>query len=271
MVRKIACSSILTILVQMLIVCPIEAQNLNQKFQIVPFVKFDFYGWKEFADNNDELLKESGMLFGFGAKPRLSFFKQNDFYAESDFQIFFGKVDYDGFLQNVYGQTSPYKSLTADFELELSAYAAYIFSLSKKFQLTPKAGYGFEYWHRDLDNGGKNGYDEKYTTFLGNIGVEGTYLLNRDIQFFSLLWLKVPLSLSESSDLASRGQGGPSDISLSPGKNPRIVFEVGSSVYRFFGTMFFETWTLSKSNVDKGFHQPESTRKLFGFRLGYGI
>ena len=249
----------------------LHAQNFGTQFQITPYSEFKIYNWKEFQDNGSLFLEESGLLFQEGFTGRISFLKAKNLYVEPDLKFFFGKVDYDGSLQTQGGGLQPYKSKTAYFGLIFNANAGYIITLSKNFQIAPVAGLGIEYYNRDLDDGGQYGYDEKYTIFKFRIGGNGTYLLNKNIQIFSGLYLKIPISISESIDLASRGQGGPSDISLSPGKNPIFYIEAGTSIYRAFFKIYFESWTLSKSEPDRGYLQPESVRKLFGIVLGYTL
>ena len=247
------------------------AQHLNQTFQMTTCADFKWYGWKEFGDINEELLNEDGMLYGFGLIPRVAFGDTKKFYLESETTVHFGKVDYDGFLQNQFGQRTPYSTKTVYRGFETAATAGYIFSLSDQFDLTPTVSFGYEYWKRDLDDGGPNGYDERYKALLVHIGIEGTILLNRHIQFLSAVSMRIPVSISETIDLASRNQGGPADISLSPGVSPRIRIGGGVSIYRVLIEVSFETWTLTKSDEDKGYHQPESTRKIFFVRLGYTI
>ncbi|MBM2846643.1 MAG: hypothetical protein HW407_1955 [Bacteroidetes bacterium] len=247
-------------------------QNLGQTFQIAPYVGLYDYTWKEFDDNGSEALKESGSRFSFGAVPRYSFLRAKDLYAEMDLQFTSGTVEYTGFVMDLQtGARTPFTTKTAYFNFEVTASAGYIVELTKSFQLTPVAGFGFELWNRDIANGGPNGYDEKYSVALANIGVNGTYILNHNIQVYSGILLKFPLSISESIDRLPRVGTQVSDINLSPGSNPRFAIQVGGSVYQVFAVLYFETWTLSKSPDVKGLHQPESTRKFFGLKVGYTI
>ncbi len=238
-------------------------------FTIEPYTEFRMFGWKEFGDDGSELLKESGTLYSFGAVPRFYFDEKGRIFAQADAMVYFGTVDYNGFLQDNLGNRTPYNTKTAYFGFELATSAAYVLPLSPKFDLTPRAGFGFEYWNRDLDNGGASGYDEKYTVIYFEAAVGGDYKVNKSIQFFSSFGMKIPFSISESIDQASRGQGGPSNISLSPGISPRFRFSAGTMIHNATLEFSYETWTLVKSNQDQGFLQPESTRKIFGIRLGY--
>lgn len=248
------------------------AQNLGATFEITPYFDLHGYTWKEFDDNGSEALKESGPRFSFGALSRYSFLHKKNLYIEMDIQYTLGTVDYAGFTFDLQtGARTPYTTKTAYSDFGVAANAGYIVELSKTFQLTPVAGFGYEVWNRDLDNGGPSGYDEKYSAFLANVGVNGTFILSRSAQLFSGVMLRIPLSFTETIDKFPRVGSQKFNIELSPGINPRFEVQVGGSIYRVFAMLYFEAWTLSKSPEVQGLHQPESTRKHFGIKLGYTI
>jgi hypothetical protein len=247
---------------------PETSTDINPAFEITPRVGWRYFTWTEFGPNGAALLTESGSLLVVGVDPRIAFGPKKRFFVDAGTSSYFGKVDYDGQTQN----GDPYKSKTGYFGLELAPTAGYVFSVSRRFQLTPTGGLGFEYWHRDLDDGGPHGYDEKYTVFRIQAGLRGTYLLNRDVGFYSTLQLKIPVSISESVHLGARGVGQPLDVNLSPGISPAILIEGGSTIRGVVDVaLYFETWTLTKSNLDKGFLQPDSTRQIFGIRVGHSF
>ena len=246
---------------------PRAEADVNPTFEITPSVDWRFFNWKEFSPTGVEQLTESGSLLVFGVDPKVAFGPKKRFFVETPTNLYLGKVDYDGALQN----GTPYQSKTGYFGFELAPTAGYVFSLGPRFRLTPTAGLGFEYWHRDLDDGGKFGYDEHYTVYLIHSGLRGMYLLNRDVCFHSALQLKVPVSISESVSLGGRGQGQPTEVNLSPGNSPAIRVEGGSTIYGVDVALYFETWTLTKSQLVQGFYQPDSTRTLFGLRVGHSF
>src|SRR5262249_36110730 len=150
----------------------VEAEaDVSSTFQIKPIVDFRFFNWKEFGANDRELLSESGLLYAFGVDPRFAFGRAKRFFVEAGTRLYIGKVDYDGALQN----GTPYKSKTGYFGFELLPTAGYVFSLGQHVQLTPTAGVGFEYWNRDIGDGDRLGYDEKYTVYRIQTGLRGTY------------------------------------------------------------------------------------------------
>src|SRR5215467_15100098 len=248
---------------------PPRAQaDVNPTFEITPSVDWRYFNWKEFSPTGVEQLTESGSLLVFGLDPKVAFGPKKRFFVEAPTNLYLGKVDYDGALQN----GTPYKSQTGYFGFELAPTAGYVFSLGSRFQLTPTAGLAFEHWSRDLDDGGRNGYVENYAVYLIHAGIRGNYRLNRDVSFQSKFGLKVPMAISESVGLGQRGQGQPLDVSLSPGISPAFLIEGGSTIHGFDVALYFETWTLAKSAADaRGFFQPDSTRKLFGIRVGHAF
>ncbi|MBL1213426.1 MAG: hypothetical protein HND52_08715 [Ignavibacteriae bacterium] len=246
------------------------AQRSKSQFSISPFIKLNSYGWSEFGDSGNELLSESGFIFSFGSSADYYFTKKKNLFINSELHIYLGKVDYDGFLFDPQtGQQQPYKNKTGYFGLELSANTGMKIKTSKTFYFTPIGGLGIEFWTRDLDDGGQYGYDEDYTAILFNLGLRGDYSAAKNLILFSMIMLKVPISLSEYVDASSRGLAAPVDVNLNPGKSPRIHIEVGTKVSGAVFTAFFETWTLHKSPPDKTFHQPESTRTWFGVKAAY--
>ena len=242
--------------------------DVNPTFELTPRVDWRYFTWTELAPNGATALTESGSLLVLGLDPRIAFGPRKRFFVEADTSFYLGTVDYDGAQQN----GVPVKSKTGYFGLELAPTAGYVFSLGPRFQLTPMAGLGFEYWNRDVGDGDVRGYDEKYTVYRIQTGLRGTYLLNRDFRFYSTLQLKIPVSISESVRVGARGVGPAVDVSLSPGISPAILVEGGTNIRGIVNVaLYFETWTLTKSNLDKGFLQPDSTRKLFGIRVGHSF
>lgn len=187
------------------------------------------------------------------------------------FEYYFGTVDYEGHLQDGQGNLTPFNTIVGYTGFELMSQAGYVFGLARDFELVPSAGFGFERWTRVLDKGGRFGYTEVYNVPMFTVGVEGTFFVGRNVQLAPWFGVRVPFSISESIDLSQSGLRGPADLSLSPGITPRFRFGAKASIYRVLISVSYETWTLTQSNSDRGFHQPESTRKIFSIRAGYTI
>lgn len=245
-----------------------EAQPMKSRLEITPFVTPYSFTWKEFDDNGSEALHESGLLVSGGVTTRYSFVKDLQWYGVLGIEIYNGTVDYNGFVFDQQGNRTPYSSQTGYFGYELSASSGYDVALSGTFTLSPSVGLGVEGWKRSLDNGGPTGYDEHYTVFLAQIALGGSYQVQERVDIFSSVMLKFPLSISESVDLSRTG-AGPSDLSFTPGSNPRYFVSAGGLIYGASAQLFYESWTLGKSPEDRGFLQPQSSRTHFGVRLGY--
>jgi hypothetical protein len=268
--RTIAIVMSLCMLLPNVFLPPALAQSLQHRLEVTPYFDLKGYSWKEFSETGSEDLKESGMLLSLGAIPRFAFTKDLRFFAQGDFQFYFGNVNYDGYVQDNVGNRTPFTTEVGYFGFEIAVSSGYSFPISKGFELAPRGGFGIEYWNRDIGRGQvKAGYVEKYWVVLGDLAVEGRYTLNRDIRLSSTISMRIPVSISESVDLSTASPTLPSDISLSPGKNPRFVFKLGGTFYNTFAELYFITWTLSRSAEDRGFLQPESTRQNYGMRVGY--
>lgn len=247
------------------------AQNLGGTFEITPYSEGRLFGWKEYSPAGTQLLAESGLLASFGVHPRVAFGKSKGWFIDGNFEFYFGTVDYDGHLQDRQGQITPFKTIVGYTGFELMSRAGYVFGVTRIFDLVPAAGFGYERWTRVLDKGGQFGYTEVYSVPSFAVGVEGTLLIGRNIQLSPWFDVRIPVTISESIDLSQSGLRGPADLSLSPGVTPRIRFGAKASIHRVLVSLSFETWTLTESAPDRGFNQPESTRKILALRAGYTI
>ena len=245
------------------------AQNINETFQTTFYTDLRVYTWEEFDDNGLQNLSETGSLFGFGVAPKIALDNSKQFFLQGDFTMYFASVGYNGFTFDQQGNQTAYVTNTNYFGLEMMPELGYNFALSKEFDLTPLTGPGFEHWSRGINGGNPPGYTENYSVFLWDITAEGTYKVDKDVKIIPWFGLQFPLSFSESVDLS--GDGGPSDLSLSPGTSPRIRFGVDGSFYRAFASLSYETWSIGKSPPDQNYLQPNSSRKIFMIKAGYTI
>ena len=68
------------VLIQLFTAAQVYARNLNQALQNTSYLNLKSFNWKEFGDNGNQLLEESGLLFTVGNNFRVSFLKKNNFY-----------------------------------------------------------------------------------------------------------------------------------------------------------------------------------------------
>ncbi len=178
---------------------------------------------------------------------------------------------------------------TGYFGFEVNPRAGYVLSLGNRFQVTPLAGFSLEWWRRDLTGGlqirnpdgstatiNAGGYVKSYTAFFLQGGVRAGYTVSRDLRLNAMLSLKVPLFISENVDETREGKG---EHTLNSAISPRLGLELGASFHRFNSALTFDRWTLAQSPdrrvVQNGqtlvVHQPDSTRTLLGFKVGYAL
>lgn len=245
------------------------AQTNKKLIEVTPQIVLKSFYWGEYNDKSVQLLEEQGMHYGGGFVSKFKFSRFLDLYTKLDLYYSTGLIDYNGFLQDAQGNTEPYKSKTDYRELETSISFGYDFTLAEYFVIAPEFGFQFEYWNRDIDNGGQYGYDEVYNMLSINFGSNFIFPLGNSSEIFFNILGRYPILIEESIDLASRGQGGPADINLEPGANLGLNLELGATVYGAFLSFYYDYLLFSKSKLDQGYFQPESDRSIVGLRLGY--
>jgi hypothetical protein len=262
----------LNILIIFLIQSPtsiIIAQQNNKLFQFTPQAGLRFFTWEETLEDGTDLLEENGMLYGVGAKIKIKFGRILDLYMLVDGSAYLGTIDYEGYLQDNFGNLTPYKSETNYSGGKLMFNFGYDFYLNKQLTLSPEFGFQYEYWKRDIDNGGQYGYDEFYKVFFVDFGSNFLVSVSSDASIFLKVLGEYPVSISESIDFASRGQGGLSDVNLQPENNFGVNLELGVSVYGALFSFGYEYLLFSKSDPDQDYHQPESDRGIIKLNIGY--
>ena len=102
-----------------------------------------------------------------------------------------------------------------------------------------------------------------------DFGTSLIYQFSRSSKIFLNILGEYPFLITESVDLASRGQGGPAEINLEPQPNIGLNMELGGTTYGVFLSFYLHYMLFTKSAFDQGFHQPESDRMVVGMKLGY--
>lgn len=243
----------------------VEAQN-NSLFNITPIVGTKYFYWGEYS-NSLQNLEEYGFLWDIGVNSKTKFSRAFDLYIYSGFDVYYGIVNYNGYLQDQYGNSEPYKNETAYLGLGLNLNLGYDVYLSRYFIFSPEFGFGYELWERDVDNGGQYGYAELWNLALLNFGCGFTFSIPPSSKIYLKILGNFPVAITESIDLSARG--GPSEINLEPEPNPGISLELGTVIYGAHLSFYMEYILFSPSALDQGYHQPESDRNLTGLKLGY--
>lgn len=245
------------------------SQPYKNLVEITPLFDLKSFYWGEYNDNSVQLLEEKGLLYSGGLTSKIKFTTDIDFFMKVGAEYYAGLVDYNGFLMLQGGGTQPYKSKTGYQGLESTLNFGYDFFVSDYLAISPEFGFQYEYWNRDIDNGGQYGYDEVYNMFLMAFGCSLIIPFSSSTKIYLSLLGEYPVYISESINLASRGQGGPPDINLEPQTNIGFNGELGANIFGSFIALYVDYMLLSKSAFDKGYYQPMSDRTVVGIKLGY--
>jgi len=245
------------------------AQYAGRTFTVVPYAAVQRFAWEEYA-NQQRLLQELGSCYSFGAASRLWLVPREVFFTELELAYAFGKVDYDGSRTDEDGEYAPYSASTAYSAFEGTLLLGSTLRPARRFLVTPVAGFGIQYWYRNLDYQGPYAYTEKYLVPSLGGGIRFTYVLETDIQVFSTAYVSFPLSIDESFTLALQGHE-PIKVVLHPASHPRYEAGIGVELYRVFLVFSFESWVLGRSDTSHYFYQPESRRHKYGVRVGYSL
>ena len=230
----------------------------------------EYYQWKESA-GGEQLLKESGPLEGIWGEADLHLVK--GLWLEFQPLLYGGEVNYSGQLMD----GTPVKSTTSYVGFQGNLDLAYRIPVAQHAYIKPFIGVGGRVWDRSLDKSffqsevGANGYDEYWQTVYGIIGLGGNGYLTKRLELFGRAGIYLPVWNEINADLSANG--GPSNLQLTPGKNPYFAAELGANYEWFTASLFVETLKFSQSatvNVDPTTlaYQPDSTAVMAGVKLG---
>lgn len=245
------------------------------------YAHVESFTWKEF-DGTNQLLKESGPLFGVG------FTYRGDIGGDESAltltpraEIFGGSVNYDGQTQG----GVPVQSDTAYFGAKLEFDIGGRFGSGFLFE--PFAGLGIREWWRDINDtvaydptDGSvylvKGYTENWTMLYGRLGFRGDVLFSKDSKIFFEVAGRIPI-YNENTALLSNVSVFYEDVTLKPGKVGTLFAELGAKFSVFKMSVFYEALRFSESKIEwttdvfgdlNGWVQPRSEADLIGFRIG---
>jgi hypothetical protein len=227
------------------------------------YVKVESFTWKEF-DGGEELLEETGPIFGLGFSNRSTI--GNWFVFSEKIELFMGTVDYDG-------QTQSGTPVTTDTEylgclLEIN-FGGKIVS-SEKFSLEPFAGLGYRWWTRDLqDTSTAYGYEEEWSSFYTRLGLHAESQVSNRFKLFAQAGIKYPLVNRNEAKLS---RFGIRDVTLEPENELSYFADAGFKTGHFMLSIYYEGMRFDESDPDDtygAFIQPESEADIFGARIGF--
>jgi hypothetical protein len=187
-----------------------------------------------------------GWLTPQGTSPLLS-----DIYLRLDGQISFGSTHYNGGLQNIFGNVTPYQSTTNDTIFRLSGKVGRAFALNDQVMLTPFADFAYRSWRRELT--GTGGYTELYETneALGGLLVQ--------VSPISRLVLSLTGEVGSTLSPYMTTQG------FTYNQGSEVVWEVGGKIgyaltpsFELTGAAQFGGFGFGQSPVVGGAYEPDS-------------
>ncbi len=243
----------------------------NKLFEITPYAETKYFYWGEYNDYSTQILEEYGIIYSLGISGKTKFSKTLQLYLLTDADIYYGIPNYNGFVQNPNGTVESYKSETEYRGIKFLFNTGYDIHLGKHFIIAPEFGLEYEYWERDIDNGGQYGYVELWSLFSLNFGSSFIIPLPPSSKIFLKVFGKYPLIIEESIDLAARVQAKQASAYLEPGGNIGIISELGSVIYGAYISFYLDYSWYSKSAFDRNYYQPESDKSLIGLKIGFSF
>ena len=240
---------------------------------------FNYFTWKENGSFGEQLVKETGPLFGVGSGVRTILFRSDSgqtLTLSGKLDIYGGVVDYDG-----HTQAPSYLPVSTDvtyFGTRLGFDAGWGFPAGRS-TVGPFAGFNYRFWLRDLNS---------TTTFDGRgnlVPVAGTTEYWNDLSTrIGVRWYDIPLArewhlFAEGGASYSFYAGNTIDlngfgnVTVDPEGQWSAFAEAGVRYQRLRLAVTFEEQRYSRSpSVFAGpyyVYQPASTGEYLGFSVGY--
>ena len=223
--------------------------------------EYDLYGnvqsftWKEFQ-NGDQLLKESGPIFGIGAAAKWTVVNQLTLKLNGEF--FIGSIDYDGQTQS----GIPVETDTDYDGFIFQGDMGWEFVIGENLSIEPFAGYGVRRWDRDIQSTNiATGYKEEWTSYYARLGVRGEHAYNDQFGVFTEAGIRIPTDTENKVDALN--------VTLEPGDKNSFFAEIGCKWKSLKASVFYDSMRFSDSDVVRGYLQPESEADIYGLDIGW--
>lgn len=255
---------------QVLAASAVLAFGTNADWRVRLYGTLERFEWEETYAGFD-LLQETGPVFGLGAE--FDFPVIQSLRWEGKGELYYGKVDYNGYIQYEDGSLAPYESKTEYFGLKLETDLAWRPTIAQVLSIGPLAGLGTRVWQRRLDATGdrKYGYDENWIMLYGLLGVGANAKIFSQTELFARAVLRFPFLNTETINVSD--QGDSSTVVLRPGNKVSLYLEGGLVVDMIFLSVYYEQLRFSESNLDEEYEilQPESSADIFGIKAGWNF
>ena len=192
-------------------------------------------------------------------------------------------ANYDGFLQNLQGQTTPYKASTSEkiylYEGDLGFKAINEGAAT----LTPYVGLGYRFWRRGKDS--LPDYVEKYTWYYWAAGLNYVWRIGRFTVGADAAAL-IPFSMKMTTDTAGQFDEASFNIKSNVGFGARlpltydvyggrlkpVVFVFLTPYYRYWAVKASDIVTLTQNGVPvTQVIEPDSNAHVYGADAGLGV
>ncbi|MEJ2157452.1 MAG: hypothetical protein P8X96_19145 [Desulfobacteraceae bacterium] len=233
------------------------------------YLKVESYTWKEF-DNGEELLEETGPIFGLGFSNRSNIGRW--FVLSEKIELFTGTVDYDGETQS--GTPATTESGYFGYLLEMN-FGGKIVS-REKFSLEPFVGLGFRWWKRSLHDantayGYVYGYEEEWSSIYTRLGLHTESQVSERFKLFAQAGIKYPIHNRNEAKLS---RFGIEDVTLEPKSELSYFADAGFKTGHFMLSFYYEGMRFDESDLDDTYGailQPESEGDIFGVKIGFAF
>ncbi|MBN1270100.1 MAG: hypothetical protein JXB04_10965, partial [Kiritimatiellae bacterium] len=231
---RFTCVSVSAVLVILLASTALGASALGAAKGSV-YAHIEQFKWEESMGGGD--LEESGPLMGLGGTLTIPL-TDTGYQIEGKGEFFFGEVDYDGFVQNEFGEHVQDLSSETEYSgILIEGDVARVFTLQDETTVKPFAGFGFKAWTREI--GSQYGYDEDWSTLYGILGVAGSKALNATVELFGSLALRY--ALSNKAEYSNVPLEGRRSAEVEPGEEASFYAEIGAHIQQIMCAVFYET------------------------------
>ena len=220
------------------------------------YARFDYFFWKEQADNAD-LLNEHGVLYTVG-------YKRSSRARRVRVELFTGTMQYIGGTWGGHDVTSTTSYLGARGEFDL----IWDLNVNGRPVVSFFGGIGTRFWIRDIKDGWieeietyATGYQENWLTLYPYIGFEKKWQCRDCNEIFCSGRIGATAYTYEFASLA----GAPP---LNPQPCMTGQVELGLRHEHFLISAYFEAMTWARSPAVRGMYQPSSQMYTTGLKLG---
>lgn len=239
-----------------------------EKYRRVDFgIQVQDYKWKEYADNGNKLLEETGNLYGLTCNFEST---KNIIGWRSGINIFLGEVDYNGRTWTDIPVTTDV--LYAGTKIYIDAQPGY--RLDSGLWLKSFIGLGGEFWLRDLDDTKTPGGDpvqgarEWWGCLYGRVGLGAEYPVAEEVLVFAEGGVKLPIYTRNEADFFVSGS---SSTSLEPEQDVSGFGSFGLRWKQWGAKVSYDSLRFDRSDVVSAgmfdLYQPDSQADVYSVEV----